>query len=62
MKRVGLWIAARTQRARRAYAADMGEDAYKKMRAAWLEHLRWIRMQLVYFRPWRVKRNNRGAK
>ena len=47
------------KRARQAYAADMGEDAYKQMRAAWLEHLRWIRMHLVYFRRLRVRTQQR---
>ena len=61
MKRVVSALERELKRARRAYAADMGEDAYKKMRAAWLEHLRWIRMQLVYFRPWRVRRSSGGS-
>jgi hypothetical protein len=59
IKRVVSALERELKRARRAYAAEMGEDAYKQMRAAWLEHLRWIRMQLVYFRPWRVKTQQR---
>ena len=43
------------KRARRAYAADAGESAYKEMRARWFAHLRWIRMHLAYFRPQRIK-------
>jgi hypothetical protein len=43
------------KRARRAYAAEAGEPAYKAMRALWFAHLRWTRMHLVYFRPQRVK-------
>lgn len=54
MKRVISSLERELKRARRTYAADMGEDAYKQMRAAWLEHLRWIRMHLVYFRRLRV--------
>jgi hypothetical protein len=41
--------------ARRRYAAEAGEPAYKAMRARWFAHLRWVRMHLVYFRPVRVK-------
>lgn len=47
------------KRARRAYAADAGESAYKEMRAGWFAHLRWMRMHLVYFRPQRVKTQQR---
>src|SRR6266852_3149028 len=43
------------KRARRAYAADDGESAYKEMRARWFAHLRWMRMHLAYFRPQRIK-------
>jgi hypothetical protein len=43
------------KRARRAYAADAGESAYKEMRVGWFAHLRWMRMHLVYFRPQRIK-------
>jgi hypothetical protein len=43
------------KRARRAYAADDGESAYKDMQARWFAHLRWMRMHLAYFRPQRIK-------
>jgi hypothetical protein len=43
------------KRARRAYAAETGEPAYKAMRARWFAHLRWIRMHLAYFRPTKGK-------
>lgn len=47
------------KRARRAYSAEMGEDQYMQMRACWFQHLRWIRMHLVYFRRFRVKTQRR---
>jgi hypothetical protein len=43
------------KRARRAYAAEVGESAYKEMRAGWFAHLRWMRMHLAHFRPQRIK-------
>jgi hypothetical protein len=43
------------KRARRAYAAENGESAYKEMRTRWFAHLRWMRMHLAYFRPRRIK-------
>jgi hypothetical protein len=52
-------LARELNRARRAYAADMGEDAYKHLRETWFEHLGWIRMHLVYFRPLRAKTQRR---
>jgi hypothetical protein len=47
------------KRARRAYAAEMGEPNYQQMRGTWSGHLRWVRMNLVYFRPIRVKTQHR---
>jgi hypothetical protein len=51
MRRVIASLERELKRARRTYASEMGEDAYKCMRETWFEHLRWIRMHLVYFRP-----------
>jgi hypothetical protein len=43
------------KRARRAFAAEAGESAYKALRVRWFANLRWIRMHLAYFRPTRVR-------
>jgi hypothetical protein len=43
------------KRARRAFAADVGESAYKALRDRWFANLRWIRMHLAYFRPTRIR-------
>jgi hypothetical protein len=59
MKRVIASLERELKRARRAYAAEMGEDSYKQIRKMWLEHLRWIRMNLVYFRRLRLKTQQR---
>jgi hypothetical protein len=59
MRRVISSLERELKRARRAYAAEMGEDMYKHMRTVWLQQLRWIRMNLVYFRPIRVKTQRR---
>ena len=47
------------KRARRAYAAEAGEQAYKEMRVQWVAHLRWVRMHLAYFRSIRVTKQPR---
>jgi hypothetical protein len=40
------------RQARRRYIADSGKHKYERLANRWRKLLRWIRMNLVYFRPW----------
>jgi hypothetical protein len=39
------------KRANRALKANVGEAAYNEVLLGWKQHLKWVRLHLVYFRP-----------
>jgi hypothetical protein len=41
------------KRANRALIAEIGEEEFSALRIAWKAHLRWMRLHIAYFKPWR---------
>jgi hypothetical protein len=39
------------KRANRALKANVGEAAHNEVLLGWKQHLKWVRLHLVYFRP-----------